>query len=368
MSDGATSCGATSSGATMRAAVLRGREDVVIEDVPVPHAGPGEVVLRVRAALTCGTDAKVFRRGYHAKMLRPPCLFGHEYAGVVDEVGAGVSRFRVGDEVVGANSAPCGVCEFCRRGRESLCDDLLFVNGAFAERLLLPARVVERNLHARPPALDFACAAAIEPVACVLKAVEWVAPVARETALLLGSGSIALFFASELQARGLDVVLYARDPGVERLARKMGASDFVAAATLDTARETLLARSHGGRGFDLVVEAAGAAATTEAAPLLARKGGRVLYFGGCASDVRVTVDPARLHYDEIQILSSFHHTPRHVRAAIDALALGRIEVAPVLEAPVGLDGLADALRRMGTRELRGKVPVVPAGAAGGGAS
>lgn len=346
--------------ATMRAAVLRGREDVSVEDVPVPVPGPGEVVIRVRAALTCGTDAKVFRRGYHAKMLRPPCLFGHEYAGVVEATGSGVARFREGDEVVGANSAPCGVCEWCRRGRESLCDDLHFVNGAFAERMLLPAPIVERNLHQRPQGVEPACAAAVEPVACVLKGIDRVDPVARDGALVLGAGSIALFFASELRARGVEVTVFARNDAAESVARRMGAAHVVVAPSLAEARDRLAALSPGGRGFDLVVEAVGAAETTEAAPSLARKGGRVLLFGGCASDVRVTIDPARLHYEEIELLSSFHHTPRHVRAALDALASGRIDPRPVLDAPVGLEGLPTALRRMVSRELRGKVPVIPA--------
>jgi len=345
---------------TMRAAVLRGREDVVVEDVPAPRAGRGEVVLRVRAALTCGTDAKVFRRGYHAKMLRPPCLFGHEYAGVVDEVGEGVTQFSVGDEVVGANSAPCGACEFCRRGRESLCDDLLFVNGAFAERLLLPARIVERNLYERPPGVEPAAAAAVEPVACVLKGVELVVPVARESALVLGSGSIALFFAAELRARGVEVVVLARSAAADPVARRMGAANVVVEPSVAAAGDAVRARSPGGRGFDLVVEAVGAAETTEAAPALARKGGRVLLFGGCASDVRVTVDPSRLHYEEIQVLSSFHHTPRHVRAALDAILSGRIDPRPVMEAPVGLESLPAALAGVARREIRGKVPVIPA--------
>lgn len=346
--------------ATMRAAVLRGREDVAIEDVPLPRPGPGEVVLRIRAALTCGTDAKVFRRGYHARMLRPPCLFGHEYAGTVAEVGEGVTAFREGDDVVGANSAPCGVCEFCRRGRESLCDDLLFVNGAFAERLLVPARVVARNLHARPAGVEPAAAAAVEPIACVLKGVETLAPAPRESALILGSGSIALFFASELRARGVEVSVLARTDDAAPLARRMGASEVIVEPAISSTNDAARARSPGGRGFDLVVEAVGAAETTEAAPSLARKGGRVLLFGGCAADVRVTVDPSRLHYEEIQVLSSFHHTPRHVRAALDAVAAGRIDPRPVLAAPVGLDRLPAALGALVRRELRGKVPVIPA--------
>ena len=347
----------------MRAVMLRGREDAALVEVPRPRPGPGEVVLRVEAALTCGTDAKVFRRGYHARMLAPPCLFGHEYAGVVEETGDGVTGFRAGDAVVGANSAPCGACEFCRRGRESLCDDLVFVNGAFAERLLLPERIVRRNLYRRPAGLSPVAAAATEPVACVLKGVETVTPVAGESALLLGAGPVALVFAAELRARGLAPVVFARDPSAAPIALRMGAALCVTGPSAVAARPQILAASPGGRGFDLVVEAAGAAETSEAAPSLARKGGRVLLFGGCASDVRISVEPARLHYDEVQILSSFHHTPRHVKQALEALGSGRLAIEPLLETPVGLDGVAEALRRMCRREVRGKVPVLPAGSA-----
>ncbi|MCG3133928.1 MAG: L-threonine 3-dehydrogenase [Planctomycetes bacterium] len=339
----------------MRAAILRGKEDVAVLDVPVPAPGPGEVVLSIDAALTCGTDAKVFRRGYHARMLRPPCAIGHEYAGTVAAAGAGVSRFREGDRVVGANSAPCGACPWCRKGRESLCDDLLFVNGAFAERLLVPARVVERNLHPLPPGCDPWRAAAVEPIACVLKGIEAAAPEAGERVLVLGSGSIALFFASELRARGVECVVLCRSGTAAATARAMGAASSVVPLQGEDLRDALRAAGE----FDVVVEAAGAAETTEAAPALARKGGRVLLFGGCAADVRVSVDPSRLHYEEISVLSSFHHTPRHVRAALDAVASGRIDPRPVTEEPVGLDGLAAALRGMCARTIRGKVPVDP---------
>ena len=345
----------------MRAAILRGQRDVVVEELASPQPGPGEIVLAVEAALTCGTDAKVFRRGYHARMLTPPCAIGHEYSGVVAAVGAGVTAYQEGDAVVGGNSAPCGDCEFCHASREALCDDLMFVNGAFADRLLLPARLVSRNLHPRPPGLSAVVAAAMDPVACVLKGVEIAAPRAGETALLLGSGPIACLLASELAARGADSVVFARSAAATRPAEQMGAARTVVAGSLAEAREELMGTSPGGRGFHLVVEAAGAAETTEEAPRLARKGGRVLFFGGCAADARVEIAPAHLHYDEVALLSSFHHTPRHLRGALSALASGRIDIAPLLEAAVPLEGVADALGRMCSRELRGKVPVLPHG-------
>src|ERR1700723_2685169 len=157
---------------TMRAAVLHGREDVRIESVPVPEAAPGDLLVRVRAALTCGTDLKVFRRGYHARMIVPPAVFGHEFAGDVVAVGEGVTGFEPGQRIVAANSAPCLHCFYCLRGRVNLCEDLLFNNGAYAEFIKIPARIVERNTYEIAPHLKYQDAALAEPLACVVKGLE----------------------------------------------------------------------------------------------------------------------------------------------------------------------------------------------------
>src|SRR5947208_12424390 len=156
----------------MKAAVLYGREDVRIEQVDVPALEPGDILLRTRVALTCGTDAKVFRRGYHAKMIVPPAVFGHEIAGVVEEVGPGVEGWEPGTPVVAANSAPCGECYYCRHEMSSLCDDLLFWNGAYAEFARIPARVVSKNLLPLEEGVDFREGAMVEPLACVIRGVE----------------------------------------------------------------------------------------------------------------------------------------------------------------------------------------------------
>ena len=150
--------------AEMNAAVLYGKEDVRIERLPVPEAGAGEIVVRVAAALTCGTDLKVFRRGYHKKMLQPPAPFGHEMAGVVSQVGVGVTKFREGDRVVAVNSAPSGECYFCRRQQENLCDDLMFNNGAYAEYFRIPARIVAINTFRVPDSIRLEHAALTEPL------------------------------------------------------------------------------------------------------------------------------------------------------------------------------------------------------------
>ena len=139
----------------MLAAILYGKEHVQLERIPVPAIGPGDILVRVRAALTCGTDVKVFRRGYHARMIVPPAVFGHEFAGDIVAVGDSVTRFRCGQRVVAANSAPCLQCFYCNRGKVNLCEDLLFNNGAYAEYIRVPARIVERNTYEIAPHLKY---------------------------------------------------------------------------------------------------------------------------------------------------------------------------------------------------------------------
>src|ERR1700683_3785192 len=175
---------------TMKAAVLHGREDIRIERVPVPEAAPGDLVVSVGAALTCGTDLKVFRRGYHARMIVPPALFGHELAGTVVQAGADVTDFVPGDRVVALNSAPCGACYFCERGQENLCDDLLFNNGAYAEFIRIPARIVAKNTLKLPDGMPFEHAALTEPLACVLRGLEETGLRSGDTIAVIGLGPI----------------------------------------------------------------------------------------------------------------------------------------------------------------------------------
>ena len=153
----------------MTAAVLYGKEDVKIEQVPIPTLDEGEVLVKVQVALTCGTDLKVYQRGYHARMIVPPALFGHELAGVIEEVGPNVKGFRKGMRVVALNSAPCGTCFYCSKHQENLCEDLLFNNGAYAEYIRIPRRIVETNMLAIPKHVSFEEAAMVEPLACVLR-------------------------------------------------------------------------------------------------------------------------------------------------------------------------------------------------------
>jgi L-iditol 2-dehydrogenase len=327
----------------MRAAVLHGREDVRIEMVDVPRLEPGDVLLRPQAALTCGTDVKVFRRGYHARMIRPPAVFGHEAAGIVEAVGPGVEGVAPGDRVAVANSAPCGECPYCRRGSPSLCDDLLFWNGAYAEFARIPARIVRQNLLPLEPDLEFRHAALVEPLACVVRGVEesWICE--GQSVVVLGAGPIGLMFVALARLRGARVTAVGRNAGRLARARALGAEETIVARP-DADVAAVLRRAHGGEGADVVVEAVGVPETCEAAVLSVRKGGVVNLFAGCPADTRIGIDMQRMHYQELTIKSTFHHTPESVRKAFRLIADGRIDAGAFVTGEAPLERLPEVLR------------------------
>jgi L-iditol 2-dehydrogenase len=312
----------------------------------------------VRAALTCGTDVQVFRRGYHARMITPPALFGHEMAGVVESVGAGVSGFAAGTPVVTANSAPCGRCDFCRRGRESLCDDLLFWNGAYAELALIPERIVAKNLVALPPGLSFRRAAMTEPLACVVRGVEVAGITAGQTVAVIGAGPIGLMFVRLASAAGARVVVAGRRERRLEKARELGAA---AALTVEDGAldAQLLRETPQGRGADVVVEAAGKPGATYAALQAVRKGGTVLLFAGPPAGTTVPLDVTRVHYEEISILSSFHHTPRSFREALRLIADGVMDPDTLISGERDLSAVPEVLAEMARGSDDLKTAIVP---------
>jgi L-iditol 2-dehydrogenase len=310
----------------MTAAVLYGKEDVKIERVPIPALGEGEILVKVHAALTCGTDLKVFRRGYHARMIVPPALFGHELAGEIAEVGADVTGFGKGMRVVAANSAPCGACFYCKHGQENLCDDLLFNNGAYAEYIRIPRRIVEKNTLVIPEALSFEEAAMVEPLACVLLGLNESNVRSGDSVVVVGGGPIGLMFIQIARAKKCRVIsVVKRDEQVE-IARQFGADDVVQiTAEANSSQPAAVAAVHKltqNRGADVIIEAVGRPEAWQWSLDMVRKGGTVQFFGGCASGTKVELDTNRIHYSALRMLATFHHTPQAIREAF-ALILGR---------------------------------------------
>lgn len=330
----------------MLAAVLYGREDVRLSRLPVPQPACGEVCLRVRAALTCGTDAKVFRRGYHARMIVPPAVFGHEMAGTIDSVGEGVTAWQPGDRVVVANSTPCGACFFCYRNQESLCEDLQFLNGAYAQYLCVPPRLVAVNLHRIPDSLPFEVAALAEPLACALRGVEQTDLRPGEWTAVLGAGPIGLMFVHLAVAAGCRVVVLGRRAERLAAAAELGAERVLDESTVSDPVGAICALCNEGRGPDRVIEAVGRPETWQMALALVRPGGLVNLYGGCPGDTQVPLDAGRMHYGELTVRATFHHTPRHVRAALDLLAGGSLPASRLITQRAPLEALPGVLRDM----------------------
>lgn len=330
----------------MKAAVLHGREDVRIEQVEVPRLERGDVLLRTRVALTCGTDVKVFRRGYHARMITPPSVFGHEVAGIVEAQGPEVEGVAPGLPVVVANSAPCGECHFCRRGRPSLCDDLQFWNGAYAEFARIPARVVRRNLLPLEEGVGFREAAMVEPLACVVRGVEesWIGR--GQSVAVIGAGPIGLMFVALARLRGAEVTVVGRNRGRLEKAQELGAAHVLDVAPGADIAEAIRQRTDPDLGPDVVIEAVGLAETCEAAIRAVRKGGVVNLFAGCPMDSRIGIDSQRLHYQELTIKSTFHHTPDSVRRAFRLIADGHVDPNAFITAEEPLDQLPLVLEHM----------------------
>jgi L-iditol 2-dehydrogenase len=321
----------------MTAAVLYGKEDLRLERVAVPQAEAGELVVRVGAALTCGTDLKVYRRGYHAMMLKPPIPFGHELAGVVEEVGAGVTGFKVGDRVVALNSAPCDVCFFCTHGQQNLCEDLLFNNGAYAEFIRIPARIVEKNTLLVPDGIPLEYAALTEPLACVVRGLEESGARAGDTMVVIGAGPIGLMFMHAAEIAGLDVIAVVKREHQVGAAKLFGASEVVLVDAVKDVVAAARALTNEGRGADVVIEAVATPTTWEWAVDMVRKGGLVNFFGGPPSGTKVKLDTNRLHYGDITLKASFHHTPATCRTAFELVTSGRFKCAEYITGRAGLD-------------------------------
>jgi len=345
--------------ATMQAAILHGREDIRIESVPVPQAGPGELVVQVGAALTCGTDLKVFRRGYHARMIVPPALFGHELAGTVVQAGKGVTDFAPGTRVVALNSAPCGECFFCERGQENLCDDLLFNNGAYAEFIRIPSRIVSKNTLRIPDHVPLEHAALTEPLACAVHGFEDSHPHPGDIVAIIGGGPLGLMMLHVASLAGCETIAVVKHDGQVEAAKQLGASHVVQASNIRNAIRDTRALTPKGRGVDIAIEAVGVPDAWEEAVEMVRKGGTVNFFGGCAVGTHVSLDTNRIHYSDITLRATFHHTPAICRKSLELIAGGRFQASAFITGHAHLYELNRVFEKLMKRSSEIKTAIVP---------
>jgi len=343
----------------MTAAVLYGKEHLRIESVDIPKIGHGDILVRVRTALTCGTDVKVFQRGYHPRMIKPPALFGHELAGDIVAVGRDVQGFEPGQRVMAANSAPCGKCFYCQRGTENLCEDLLFNNGAYAEYIRIPARIVQKNMYEIPGHVTYQDAALVEPLACVIRGLEETGLRSGDSVAIIGLGPIGMMFVLLAKA-----IYKAR---VIAIGRRQTQLDRAAAMGAD---ETVLNNDHAdpvaavrdltdGRGADVVIEAVGLPEVWQLALRLLRRGGVINFFGGCPSGTEVGVDTNLMHYSELTLKASFHHTPALVRKALEAVSRGYVTAKDFVNRVEPLANLLEVMQHLMSHNGHLKTAIIP---------
>ena len=335
----------------MQGAVLLGPSHIEVRDLAVPTPGPGEIVVRIRAATTCGTDVKVYKRGGHPRMLTVPTLFGHEMAGEVVAAGTGVTKFTPGERVVIANSAACGSCSYCLCERENLCESLAYLNGAFAEYILVPSRFVGRSVYRLPASLAFERAALAEPLACVLHGLsacdlDRYQRMPQAQAVVYGAGPIGLLFVAALARTGIEVI--AADPNPPRLtsAKRMGATCSVHIKRGGQQAKRVRAATHNAHGAAVVVDCTGMPEVWNDAIATAQVGGLVNLFGGCAPGTQVALDTHRLHYSEVTLKGVYHHRPEAFREAISLLGDKTFPADELLSAHMPISRVSDALQQM----------------------
>ena len=315
---------------------------VEMRRLPMPEPGPGELLIRVDAATTCGTDVKVFRRGGHPTMLTLPAPFGHEVTGTVARAAAGATH-KEGDAVVVANSAACGGCRACRRGRENLCRELFYLNGAFADYLLIPAAIARRGVYPRPPGLEPAVAALAEPLACAVHCVErclaaWSAPPAEARALVIGCGPLGLMLIDLFHGAGTRVCVL--DPHPPRL---QAAAGFGAAETRRGRAGEDGVEAESDEPLDFAIDATGSPAGWRHAARSLAPGGVAALFGGCRAGATIEIDAERVHYREQTLLGVYHYRPPSFRAALDRLIAAPERYGRLIERELPLDRLTEAL-------------------------
>ena len=330
----------------MKAIQYYGPKDIKFEEVPIKQPQDGEIVVKVISTLTCGTDVKTFRRGHPVLIKSVPSGFGHEFSGIVDKIGNNVTNVKIGDRVVCANSAPCGHCFYCKREEYNLCENLDLLNGAYAQYITVPERIVKKNTLILPDNLSFDKAAFCEPLANVVHGVERTDIKSGQTVGIIGIGPIGLMFARLAKLKGAKVIAAGRNPIKLKAAEEFAHADEIIDLTKYSNPEKIFKEyTEDKRGLDVAVECVGLPEIWERVFSLVRPGGTVHFFGGCKSGSTVTFDTTKMHYGDIKLMSVFHHTPKYFRMALDYIASGDVEVEKLITDTLPLEKIDWAMHQ-----------------------
>ena len=330
----------------MKAVMFYGPENIKFEEVETPEPKAGELLVKVMSALTCGTDVKTYRRGHPVLIKKIPSGFGHEFSGIVEKTGAGVEKFKAGDRVVAANSAPCGKCFYCEKEQFNLCENLDLLNGAYAQYIIVPKRIAEKNTLIIPDNLSFDKAAFTEPLANVVHGIERTGIKAGDNVGILGLGPIGLMFARLAKLKGARVYAAARNPLKLQKALDFahidGVVDLKNCENIENAFKEI---SSSPEGLDVMIECIGLPEMWETAFDTVRKGGTVHFFGGCKGGEKVSFDTSKMHYGDIKIMSVFHYMPKHFRQSLSLIASGNVDVEQLITATIGLQDVEFAMKQ-----------------------
>ena len=330
----------------MKAVLFYGPQDIRYENTMIKPLAAGEILVKIEAALTCGTDVKTYRRGHPVLIKDIPSGFGHEFAGTVEKVAADVTNFKPGDRVVAANSAPCGECFFCRKEEYNLCENLNLLNGAYAEYIVIPERIVKKNTLLLPDKLPFEKAAFTEPLANVVHGIERTDIKPGQSVGVIGIGPIGLMFARLAKLKGARVIVAGRNPIKLRLADEFAhADEIVDLKKYSNPVKIFKDFSDEKKGMDVAIECVGMPEIWELIFSCVRPGGTVHFFGGCKSGSKVCFDATKMHYGDMKLISVFHHTPKYFRQALELISSGQIEVEKLITDTLSLDKVEYAMQR-----------------------
>jgi L-iditol 2-dehydrogenase len=306
----------------VRAARSLSLHETRVEELPDPAPGPGEVVCTIEACGVCGSDVTDW---YVERKL--PAVLGHEPAGVVTAVGAGVDAVRSGERVALHHHVPCGECRRCRRGRETLCERFRTASldpGGFAEQVRVPAELVPELLPIGE--LDAASATFVEPLGCVLRSHERAGLRPGDSLLVVGAGTQGLLQIHAAHARGVEAV-WVREPRPERLALAEAAG----------------AEHHGNEPVDVAIVCTPNREAIAAASEALAPGGSLCLYAPPSPLHPLELDGERLYFRELRVTASYSAGPGDVRAALELIASGRIDPAPLVSHRMGLDEVGRAL-------------------------
>ena len=330
----------------MKAIQYYGPKNIKFEEVTVKPPEEGEVVVKIMAALTCGTDVKTYRRGHPVLIKNIPSGFGHEFSGIVEKVGAGVENVKAGDRVVAANSAPCGECFYCKKGEYNLCENLDLLNGAYAQYITVPARIVKKNMLILPDDLSFERAAFCEPLANVVHGAYRTGIKEGDSVGIIGIGPIGLMFARIAKLMGARVIVAGRNPMKLKAAEEFAhADEIVDLKKYQNPVKIFKEFSDEKKGLDIAIECVGLPEIWEQIFECVRPGGTVHFFGGCKSGSKVTFDTTKMHYGDIKLMSVFHHTPEYFRKALEYIASGEVEVEKLITDTLPLEKVEYAMEQ-----------------------